>query len=151
MVYAYASPYIWPLLTYSNTARSFIYTQLLPLLQPLLLKIMDISSQSPALGVVFLLASIFIGYKVLTLFQRVMGFFTYLALRLSFWGAIALLVAGVWQRGLEQSVTDAVSIGKILLGKWTEESQKYNQQGGAGSRMGTQRGGSRGGGSGGWF
>lgn len=80
-----------------------------------------------------------------------MGFFTYLMLRLSFWGAIALLVAGVWQRGLEQSVNDAVSIGKILLGKWTEESQKYNQQGGSGSRMGTQRGGGRNGGSGGWF
>lgn len=150
MAYAYSSPYIWPMLTYSNTARSFIYTQLLPLLQPFLLKIMDISSQSPALGVVFLLASIYIGYKVLTLFQRVMGFFTYLMLRLSFWGAIALLVAGVWQRGLEQSVNDAVSIGKILLGKWTEESQKYNQQGG-GSRMGTQRGGGRNGGGGGWF
>lgn len=150
MAYAYASPYIWPMLTYSNTARSFIYTQLLPLLQPLLLKIMDISSQSPALGVVFLLASIYIGYKVLTLFQRVMGFFTYLMLRLSFWGAIALLVAGVWQRGLEQSVNDAVSIGKIFLGKWTEESQKYNQQGGR-IRMGTQRGGGRNGGVGGWF
>lgn len=147
MAYQYASPYIWPLLTYSNTARSFIYTQLLPLIQPAILYALDLSSQSPAIGLVILLASIFIGFKILSFTQRMMGYVTFLLLRLSFWGVLALCVAAVWQRGLERSVRDGVAIGKVLVGKWGEEYQKYND----GSKVaGHRAGGGMGGGKGRW-
>ena len=58
--------------------------------------------------------------------QRMMGYVTFLVLRLSFWGALALGIAMVYQRGLERSVGDAVAVGKMVVRKWGEESKNYN-------------------------
>lgn len=136
MAYQYASPYIWPMLGYSNTARSFLYKHVLPLLQPVMLWILDVSSQTPALGVVFLLASIFVGFKVMSFSQRIFGYVTFLLMRLSFWGVLALGVAAVWQRGLVRSVEDAVAIGKMAVGKMGEAQQQQGNQAG-GQKKGT--------------
>jgi hypothetical protein len=72
--------------------------------------------------------------QILSLVRRVLLFWTRLAFRLLTWGAAALLLAAVWQRGVEKSVRDAVvlvtKVGGWAVGAgtvWWREYERMQQ------------------------
>lgn len=85
------------------------------------------------LGVVLLLLILIL--QILSMVRRIVAWWTRLAFRVVFWSCVALLVAAVWQRGLERSVKDTAVLAGQLVGYgtfvrdvWQSEYQRYQQQ-----------------------
>lgn len=141
-LYNYATPYIWPLLRYTSPGLSltynFLYTQVLPLIQPLLLRLFNLSSESPAVGVALFLAALYIGVKMLFVMQRMMGWVSRMVMTLGFYGVVAVAAAYVYQRGVERTASDVMNISQIASQKFSEEYTRYQDMQ---KNAGAQRGG----------
>lgn len=132
-----------------TVARNLI-ALLYPILQPILLRVGTILSDSPDVVFVFSLVAIFFAaLQTLLWVHRVMMFWTRLVGRLILWACIAAVLAMLWQRGPEAVVKDTVVLVSKVAGYaslvkdiWLTEYQKYDAQtknngrkvGGSGSR-----------------
>lgn len=74
-----------------------------------------IAGSPDAVVLVFLLAFVVFVVQLLAYLQRIMLFWTRLALRMMFWSVILALGAIIYQRGWEQSARDATVLGKQAL------------------------------------
>ncbi|KAH7383602.1 hypothetical protein BKA64DRAFT_712480 [Cadophora sp. MPI-SDFR-AT-0126] len=116
-----------------------LYTQYSPILIPYLDSLLRTLHTSPAiLSLAALLLLLIIAMQILYFVRRVMMFWFRLVVRLVFWGVIGVLVAVVWQRGLERTLGDLVQWGGEVGDVWTREYRKWdgvgNQGGGSGKR-----------------
>lgn len=85
------------------------------------------------LGAVFVLLVLVV--RLLSLLRRFVAWWTRLLFRLVFWSGVALLLAAMWQRGLERSTQDAAALTGRLVGYgafvrdvWQSEYHRYQQQ-----------------------
>ncbi|TDZ65911.1 hypothetical protein CTRI78_v003479 [Colletotrichum trifolii] len=72
---------------------------------------------------------------VLNWIRRVVAFWTALVLRAAFWGAVVVLVAAVWQRGVWETARDGVVLGGKVVGfaaavkdVWVSEYRRYEEE-----------------------
>ena len=94
-----------------------VATSLAPVVAPLVARVERMIASSPDLVVLALFAAVvFFVVQLLSYAQRVMLFWTRLALRAVFWSGVAALVAFVWQRGVETSMRDAAVLTSRLIG-----------------------------------
>ncbi|KAH6660584.1 hypothetical protein BKA67DRAFT_548542 [Truncatella angustata] len=123
---------------------------LYPILQPILVRVGTMLSDSPDVVFVFSLVAIFFAVlQTLLWVHRVMMFWTRLVGRLMLWACVAAVLAMAWQRGPEAVIRDAVVFVSKVAGYaslvkdiWLAEYNKYDAQtknsgrkvGGTGSR-----------------
>ncbi|KAK6078750.1 hypothetical protein SCUP234_06088 [Seiridium cupressi] len=135
-----------------HTAFNRAVALLYPILQPLLVRIATIISDSPDFVFVFsLIAIFFAALQTLLWMHRIMMFWTRLVGRLMLWACVAAVLAMAWQRGPEAVVRDAVVFVSKVAGYaslvkdiWLAEYNKYDAQtknsgrkvGGSGRRRG---------------
>ncbi|KAK0103029.1 hypothetical protein ONS95_000788 [Cadophora gregata] len=130
-----------PLRTLSN-----LYTQYSPLLTPYLDSALRTLHTSPAiLSLAALLLLLIIALQILYFVRRVMMFWFRVVMKLVVWGCIGVLVAVVWQRGLERTVGDLVGWAGEVARVWEREYKRWegvqNQAGGGNSGTGSGKGG----------
>jgi len=91
---------------------------------------------SPAiLSLAALLLLLIIAMQILYFVRRVMMFWFRVVMRLVFWGVVGVLVAVVWQRGVERTVGDLVHWGGEVGEVWAREYRRWEgvgNQGGGG-------------------
>ncbi len=103
---------------------------------PLLDRVTHAAYNAPDVVVLLLVVVLIVlMLQVLSMMRRLLAWWTRLLLRLIFWGGVALVVALVWQRGLEQAAQDAAAIAGRLHGYatwvgdiWQTEYARYQQQ-----------------------
>ncbi|EFX03666.1 hypothetical protein CMQ_594 [Grosmannia clavigera kw1407] len=85
------------------------------------------------LGAVFVLLLFVL--RLLSLVRRLVAWWTRMLFRLLFWSGVVLVLAAMWQRGLEQSTQDAAALTGRLVGYgafvrdvWQSEYHRYQQQ-----------------------
>jgi hypothetical protein len=73
--------------------------------------------------------------QILSMVHRMVLYFTRLAFRMLFWAAVVALMAAAWQRGLEHSLRDVVTVGGHVagwvmgvVGVWVREYEKAQAQ-----------------------
>ncbi|KAK4177980.1 hypothetical protein QBC36DRAFT_235430, partial [Triangularia setosa] len=94
---------------------NFVTYQLWPVLEPTMDKLANYLHDSPqVISVAVLLGVIYVIVQVLSFANRVIRFWTRMAMRLVFWSVIGALVSMAWQRGLEQSVKDVIVVGSSI-------------------------------------
>jgi hypothetical protein len=109
---------------------------LYPILQPVLVRVGTMLSDSPDFVFVLSLVAIFFAaLQTLLWVHRVMMFWTRLMGRLLLWSLVAAVLAMAWQRGPEAVIRDAVvfvskAAGYAALVKdiWLAEYNKYDAQ-----------------------
>ncbi|KAK4199579.1 hypothetical protein QBC40DRAFT_80440 [Triangularia verruculosa] len=115
-----SSPFNTALSKSYSLLSDFITYQLWPVLEPSMDTAAKCLHDSPQIvSVAILLGAIFVIVQIMSFVNRVIRFWTMMAIRLVFWSAIGLLVSMAWQRGLEQSVRDVIVMGSTVYG-WVE-------------------------------
>lgn len=107
-----------------------------PVLEPLFDRLAQAIYRSPDIVVLgFFLVVLFVAVQIMSWVRRMLAFWTRVAVRLVFWAAVVATLSFVYQRGVEESVRDAVVFGGKLLGFaasvrniWLQEYQKYQAQ-----------------------
>jgi len=136
-----------------------------PLIGPAIDYLTHLIGENPNIvSAVIIIVLAYITLEILAFVRRVMLFWTRLALRLVFWGWIALLISFVWQRGVEKTVTDVSQWAGYTYGMvskaveiWVREYQVAREQQERASQGGSSWGnqktghGNTGAGGGGWF
>ncbi|ORY66299.1 uncharacterized protein BCR38DRAFT_429833 [Pseudomassariella vexata] len=125
------------------------YTFLYPLIVPLVDRAMQKLNDSPdfvLLGA--LLTFLAIAVQVTFWVHRIIMFWTRLAMRMVMWGALAVVIAMLWQRGPEAVAKDVVVVvskaagyATIIKEIWLREYARYNEQTQNGHRVGGNRSG----------
>lgn len=118
--------------TLTNRAVAVLY----PMLQPILLRVGTMLSDSPDVVFVCSLIAIFFAIlQTLLWVHRIMMFWTRMVGRLMLWACVAAVLALVWQRGPEAVIRDAVVFVSKLAGYaslvkdiWLAEYNKYDAQ-----------------------
>ncbi|KAI0125787.1 hypothetical protein BJ170DRAFT_447852 [Xylariales sp. AK1849] len=113
-----------------------LLSTLWPLLQPIVLRVGDLLSDSPDfIFIAVLVGIIALGFQVLLWVHRFMMFWTRLVTRALMWAAVAAVIAVVWQRGPEAAIRDvvvfvskAVGYATIVKNIWLTEYHKYDAQ-----------------------
>ncbi|OIW35465.1 hypothetical protein CONLIGDRAFT_710648 [Coniochaeta ligniaria NRRL 30616] len=108
-----------------------------PVLGPVFDRLTQALYSSPDIVVLgFFCVILLLVFQILSWLRRALVFWTRIAFRMAFYAGLVALAASVWQRGLEASWADAVSIGGMLLkyggwvkDTWMNEYRKYEQQG----------------------
>ncbi|KAK0730706.1 hypothetical protein B0H67DRAFT_463079, partial [Lasiosphaeris hirsuta] len=119
-----------------TSALSAFAAQMWPVVAPLVNRVGQALASSPDLVVLVVLITIVVLIvQILAYVQRIMMFWTRLAMRAIFWAGVAAVGAMVWQRGIEVSVRDAIVWGSKVLGfasgvkdVFVSEYQKYEEQ-----------------------
>jgi hypothetical protein len=132
-----------PLQAFKSVSTSQ-FQRLADMMSPVLDRLTQALHRSPDIVVLaFFLTMLFLTIQILNWARRVVMFWTRMALRLVFWSAIIALGAMVWQRGLEATARDMMTIGQQLIGYaamvrdiWMREYQKYEAQERAGRAAG---------------
>lgn len=109
-----------------------------PYIQPQVERLVGAMEGSPtASSVVVPLLILATAFVVLNWIRRMVMWWTRMALRAVFWATVVALAAWVWNRGVEESVRDAVVLGGKVVGYlavvkdiWVAEYQRYEKQGG---------------------
>ncbi|KAK0718920.1 hypothetical protein B0T21DRAFT_395882 [Apiosordaria backusii] len=147
------SPFNTTLTKSYSFLSNFLTYQLWPVLEPTMDKLAAYLHDSPQIiSVAVLLGVIFLVVQILSFVNRVIRFWTRMAMRLVFWSFIGVLVSMAWQRGLEQSVKDVVVLGSAVygwvqgvVGVWVREYEAAQRAGGGQQGQGQGYGGSKGG------
>jgi hypothetical protein len=108
-----------------------------PILSPIFDRLTQALYSSPDIVVLgFFLVILLVVVQILNFLRRALVFWTRIAFRMAFYAGLVALAASVWQRGLEASWSDALSMGSTLLTYggmvkdiWLREYRRYEQQG----------------------
>ncbi|KAJ9647790.1 hypothetical protein H2199_001565 [Coniosporium tulheliwenetii] len=103
----YTPAYLKPLYTLRDTLSST--------LSPLLTRV---TTNPDLTSILLLLALLFLSIKILDAAARALLFWVRLAVRLAFWGALAVGGLWVWTRGVEGTVEDLESLGRVWMGEY---------------------------------
>lgn len=106
-----------------------------PLINPLLMRLNAMLTNSPDIVILFLLVmAILLAVQVLAWIRRMMMWITGLIFRLIFWSAVLAGVAVMVQRGPERTVSDLSALSGYLVewasyvkGFWVGEYQRYDR------------------------
>ncbi|KAK1757692.1 hypothetical protein QBC47DRAFT_163543 [Echria macrotheca] len=104
-----------------TAAITSMFSALLSGLYTLLAPLLDRLARALATGPDVVVLAVFVVVVVLLIqlvffVQRIIAFWVRLALRLVLWAAVAVVVAIVWQRGLERSFNDGMYLASRVAG-----------------------------------
>ncbi|KID66561.1 hypothetical protein MAN_04842, partial [Metarhizium hybridum] len=121
---------------------------LAPVVQPLADRVLAVAVENQGVtGLVALLCVVTATVVVMNWVRRLIMWWTRLVMRVVFWSAAAALLAWVCNRGVVESVTDAVVLGGRVVGYlgvlkdfWWQEYERYEAREGGSSGYGEGRG-----------
>ncbi|KAK3936087.1 hypothetical protein QBC46DRAFT_396017 [Diplogelasinospora grovesii] len=100
-----------------------------PILAPLVDRLVQALHSSPDLVVLgFFLLVVVVIVQVMSWVQRMMMFWTRVAMRIVFWAGVAAVVAILWQRGLEASMRDAAIVASKVAGYMASVKEIFWEQ-----------------------
>ena len=121
-LYKATDPYLRPIRQTFFQLQAKTY----PIILPYLNRAATLAQDSPALLTVgVLMLFLLIAMQILFFVRRVMMFWMRLVTRLVFWGAIAVLISVVVQRGVGRTAQDLVGWGQELSQVWSSEYKRW--------------------------
>ncbi|PQE11143.1 hypothetical protein CJF31_00000908 [Rutstroemia sp. NJR-2017a BVV2] len=119
--------------THTTSTLHPLYTSALTTISPLVLPTLDtiasMAQASPAAFTVgMLLLAVVVVVKVLGVVRRMVAFGVRVLFGLVFWGAIGVMVAVVWERGVGRTGVEFAGWLREVGGVWWEEWQKAKRE-----------------------
>jgi hypothetical protein len=127
------------------------FNMLIPVVTPLFNRALEALNNSPDVVIVAVMLSfVIVALQFVFWMQRIMMFWTRLAMRMVFYAALAAVVAVVWQRGPEAAMADVAHLAAkiatyaaIVKNFWLSEYYRYEAQTKNGGSAGAAKRGSR--------
>lgn len=125
-LYITAKPY---LSSFQNSLIS-IQKQIEPVLLPHINSLAQWAYALPSIMTVcFFVLSLFIILQIFNFIRRVIAFWLRLAVRISVWAIVILIISLVWQRGLERSLGELGDWGREIVNVYWREYERWEGYG----------------------